>query len=144
MRSSLALLERAARAVELVLQARERVEARDGEIENALDALLSEVADDVGRHAGIDGRLDHVGVALIDEHGDRALHRARRLEHPLEHLAVRIFEIDQDDVGIDRVDAGEQVRALVDARDRHVARFAQPILQHRDTARILADDDDLE
>ena len=68
-----------------------------------------QAVDDVGRDAGIDRGLDRCGVALVDEHGDRPLHRAADLEHLLEHVAARVFQVDQDDVGIDRVDAGEQV-----------------------------------
>ena len=58
-----------------------------------------QIADDVGRDAGVDRGLDRGGVALVDEHRDRTLYRAAHLEHLLEHVAARVFQVDQDDVG---------------------------------------------
>ena len=140
----LALLERALGAVELVLQPRERVEARDAQVEDGLDALFLQVADDVGRHAGVDRGLDRGGVALVDEHRDRALHRPAHLEHLLQLVAAGVFQVDQDDVGVDRIDAREQAVAVVDVRDVEVTGLAQPVLQDGGADRVLVDDDDLE
>src|SRR5262245_35034913 len=140
----LAFLKRGARALELVPQTGEGVEARDAEIEDGLDALLAQAPDDVGGDAGVDGSLDRGLVALIDEHGDGSLHRPADLEHLLEHVAARVLEVDQDDVGVEGVDASEQVRGLVQAHDVNVASLAQPVLQDRRADRILIDDDDVE
>ena len=140
----LALFERRARAVEFVLQAREGVEARDAEIEDVLHALLAQSADDVGGDPGVDRGLDRGRVALVDEHGDRALDGAADLEHLLEHVAARILQVDQDDVGVDGVDAGQQVRHLADPHHMDMAGLAQALLQDGRADRILIDDDDLE
>ena len=70
-------------------------------------AFLFEAVDDEGGHAGIDRGLDRSGVGLIDEHGDRPLHRAADLEHLAQEVAARSFEIDQDDVRSEAGDAGE-------------------------------------
>src|SRR5215472_1425356 len=142
----LAFLERGARALELVPQTGQGVEARDAEIEDedVLDALLAQAPDDVGGDAGVDGSLDRGLVALIDEHGDGSLHRPADLEHLLEHVAARVLEVDQDDVGVEGVDASEHVRRLAEAHHVHVAGLAQPVLQDRRADRILINDDDLE
>src|SRR5262249_21526397 len=140
----LAFLERGARALELVPQTGEGVEARDAEIEDILDALLAQAPDDVGGDAGVDGGLDRGLVALIDEHGDGSLHRPADLEHLLEHVAARVLEGNQDDVGVDGVDASEQVRGLAQSPRGPVARLAQAVLQDRRADRILIDDDDVE
>src|SRR5262252_982667 len=140
----LAFLERGARALELVPQAGEGIEARDAEIEDVLDAPLLQTSDDIGGDAGIDGSLDRGLVALIDEHGDGPHHRPADLEHLLERVAARILEVDQDDVGVERVDASEQVRGLGEAHHVHVAGLAQPVLQDRRADRILVDDGDFE
>ena len=70
-------------------------------------ALLLEAVNDEGGHAGIDRCLDRRGVRLIDEHGDRPLHRAADLEHLAQEAAARSFEIDQDDVRSEAGDAAE-------------------------------------
>src|SRR5947207_2294113 len=77
-----------------------------------VDALLLQVADDPGRHAGVDRGLDRGGVALIVEHCDRPLHRAAHLEHLLQLVAARVLQVAQNDVGIERIDAREQARAV--------------------------------
>ena len=94
----LALVERLAGAVELVAQLVEGVEAADGHVEHRLDALLLQSVDDVRADAGIDRRLDHVGVGAVDEHRDRPPHAARHLEHLLQHVAVGILQVDEDHV----------------------------------------------
>jgi hypothetical protein len=38
---------------------------------------------------------------MVDEHDDRPPHAARDLKHLFENVAIRIFEIDENDVGID-------------------------------------------
>ena len=52
------------------------------------------------------------GVLLWSSRTDnipnRPLHGAAHLEHLLQHVAARVFQIDQDDVGVDRVDASKQ------------------------------------
>src|SRR5262249_13476150 len=98
----------------------------------------------IGGDAGVDGSLDRGLVALIDEHGDGSLHRPADLEHLLEHVAARVLEVDQDDVGVEGVDASEHVRRLAGAHHVHVAGLAQPVLQDRRADRILINDDDLE
>ena len=105
-------------AVEFVLQLGEGVEAGDAEVEDRLDALLLQAVDDIGGDAGIDRGLDRGGVALVDEHRDRPPHGAADLEHLLQHVAAGVFEVDQDDVGIQRIDPGEQVLHLADMRRR--------------------------
>src|SRR5262249_56813280 len=72
--------------------------------------------------------------------GRRAAERADRLERG----AARVLEVDEDDVGVEGVDASEQVRGLVQAHDVDEASLAQPVLQDRRADRILIDDDDLE
>src|SRR6516225_3175819 len=134
----------AVRALELVPQTGEGIEARDAEIEDVLDAPFLQASDDVGGDAGIDGSLDRGLVALIDEHGDGSLHRPADLEHLLERVAARILEVDQDDVGVEGVDAREQVRGLGEAHHVNVAGLAQPVLQDRRADRILVDDGDFE
>src|SRR3546814_6949104 len=66
--------------VQFVLQARECVEAADGEVEHRLDPFFSESIDDIGRYARIDRGLDVARNALIDEHGDRPRHCTRQGE----------------------------------------------------------------
>src|SRR5262249_59111544 len=54
----LALLERAARALEFVAQADKRVEPRDAQVDAGLYAVLLQRPDDEGGDAGIDCGLD--------------------------------------------------------------------------------------
>ena len=126
------------------LQAGEGVEARDAEIENTPDALLLETVDDIGGDAGVDGGLDRGGIALVDEHGDWPPHRAADLEHLRQHVAARIFQIDQNDVGVEAVDAREKLRRLFDQRDMGVAGLAQPVGEDGGAHRTFVDYDDFE
>src|SRR5215471_914977 len=140
----LALLERGARAFKFLAQTREGIKTRDGEIEDVLDALLAQAADDIGGDAGIDRSLDRRLVTLLDEHGNRPFHGAAHLEHLLEHVAARCFEINQNDVGVKRADASDEVRATLKAHQVGVAGLAHGVFQDRSPGRILVDDDDLE
>src|SRR5262249_48625360 len=72
------------------------------------------------------------------------LHRPADLEHLLKHVAARVLEVDQDDVGIDRIDAREQMRRVVEAHHVRIASLAQPIFEDGGANRVLVDDDDLE
>ena len=98
----LAVLQLRARIFEFARHAREGVETADSHVEDRLDAFLAQPVDDVGRHARINRRLDRGRVRSVDEHRDRPLHRARQLEHVLQHIAVGVFEIDDDDVRLQR------------------------------------------
>ncbi len=109
-----------------------------------LDAILDEAADDIGGDTGIDRRLDRRGVRLIDEHRDRPLYHAADLEHLLEHVAARIFEIDQDDIGIEGVDARQQVGGFGQPDDVRETGLAQAFLDDRRTNRALVDDHDFQ
>src|SRR3546814_13189153 len=84
---------------DLVLQARECVEAADGEVEHRLDPFFSESIDDIGRYARIDRGLDVARNALIDEHGDRPRHCTRHGELFFQHVPAGIYEIDEDHIG---------------------------------------------
>ena len=126
--------------LELVAQAGDGVEARDAEIEDACEPLLLQAADHVGGDAGIDRGLDRGPVARIDEDGDRPLDRPAELEHARERGAARRREVDQDGVGVDGADAGDELRAVVETH--HMAGRAQAILQDRRPDRIAGDDDD--
>src|SRR6266508_894230 len=101
-------------------------ESDKASIEAAVDAGVSAYV--VGGDAGIDRGLDRGFVALVHEHGDRPLHGAAHLKHLLEHLAARLLEIDQDGVGVDGVDAGDEVRGLAEAYHVRVAGRAQGVL----------------
>jgi hypothetical protein len=80
---------------------------------------------------------------LIDEHRDRPLHRAADLEHLFQHVAARIFEIDQDHVRVDRIDASEQIRGLCYPDDVDVTGFTQAVLQDGGSERALVDNNNL-
>src|SRR3546814_19951161 len=71
--------------VQFVLQARECVEAADGEVEHRLDPFFSESIDDIGRYARIDRGLDVARNALLDEHGARPRHCTRHGEIFFQH-----------------------------------------------------------
>ena len=66
------------------------------------------------------------------------------MKHLLEHVAARIFQIDQDHVGIDRVDARQQIVGLGDALDVREAGLAQSILEDGGADRAFVDDGDLQ
>ena len=66
------------------------------------------------------------------------------MEHLLEDVAARILQVDDDDVGINRIDALEQVLGLGDAHDVRIAGLAQSLLQDGGADCALVDDDDLE
>src|ERR1700751_1618898 len=138
----LALLERHLGAVELVLQLGESVEAGDAEVQDRLHPLLLQPIHDIGGDAGIDGGLDRGGIALVDEHGDRAAHRPADLEHLLQDVAAGVFQINDNDIGVERIDPGEQALHLADAHDAAIARLAQPLLQDGGTDRALVDNHD--
>src|SRR5205807_442172 len=110
--------------------------------ENRLDALLLQPIDDVGGHAGIDGSLDRGGIALIDEHRDRPAHRAADLEHLFQNVAAGVFQVDQDDVGIEGVDPRQQALHLEDVEDAGKTRLPQALLEDRGTDRAFVDNDD--
>src|SRR3546814_5295113 len=74
----LSIGQRVAGLVQFVLQARECVEAADGEVEHRLDPFFSESIDDIGRYASVDRGLDVSRNAMIDEHGDRPRQSARQ------------------------------------------------------------------
>ena len=57
-----------------------------------------------------------------------------------EYVAARAFEIDEDDVGIDRPDAVEQFRRVIDPHHAHVPGRAQAFLDDGGAQRILVDD----
>jgi hypothetical protein len=57
-----------------------------------------------------------------------------------ENIAARAFEIDEDDVGIDRPDAFEQFRRVIDPHHAHVPGRAQAFLENGGAQRILVDD----
>jgi hypothetical protein len=82
--------------------------------------------------------------SLIDEHRDRTFDDAAHLKHLLEHVAAGIFQVDQNDVGVDGVDAREQVRGLADPNDLRESGFAQAIFQNGGADRIFVDDDNIE
>ena len=85
-----------------------------------------------------------LAVRLVDEHGDRPAHDAGDLEHLLEHVAARVLEVDQDDVGIDAVDLLEQARGVAEQDDVGEARLAQASLEDGAADGILFDHQDLQ
>jgi hypothetical protein len=87
--------------------------------------------------------LDRGCVGLVDEHRDRPFHHPADLEHLLEHVAARVFEVDQDDVGIDLRNAGQEIRGALNAQHIGVAGLAQPPFQDGRPDRAVIDDDDL-
>src|SRR6266852_2168939 len=138
----LAVFKRGFGAVELILQLREGVEARNAEIEDRLDAFLLQSVDDIGGDPGIDGCLYRRRVALIDEHRDRPAHGAADLEHLFQNVAAGIFQIDQNDVGIECIDSGQQTLHFADVDDAGKTRFPQPLLEDRGADRAFVDNDD--
>jgi hypothetical protein len=66
---------------------------------------------------------------LIDERRDRPAHRAADLKHLFQNAAAGIFQIDQDDVGIERIDPRQQTPHFADVDDAGKARFPQPLLE---------------
>ncbi len=102
-----ALGELALRLGEIGLEPREGVEALDRQVDHRADAVRMEPVDDIGRNARIDRRADRLIVGLVDEHRDRAGERAADREIFLEHVARGIAEVDQHDVGRDRLDPGD-------------------------------------
>ena len=135
-------LELAARLLQLARHAREGVEAADRHVEDRLDPLLPQPVDHIGRHAGLDRRLDRGAVGAVDEHGDRPLHRARQLEHVLQHVAVGIFEIDDDDVRLDLGDPPGDAGDVVDDRHALMPGLAQARLDDRGADAVLVDHQD--
>ena len=107
-------------------------------------ALFPQAVDNVGRHARIDRGLDGRGVALLDEHRDRTFDDAAHLEHLLQDVAAGILEVDENDVGIERHQPGQQIRALGDPRDIAVAGLEQPFFEDGGPKRVLVDDSNLE
>src|SRR5690606_41089986 len=87
---------------------------------------------------------DLCSVTLIDKHGDRPFHDTADLKHLLEYVAARILEIDDDHIGIDRIDAGEQISHLLDAGDLSIPGLAQPFLDDGGTDRALIDNDNFQ
>jgi hypothetical protein len=61
-----------------------------------------------------------------------------------QHVTTWIFEIDQDDVGIEAVDARKKAGRFFDPRDVDVASLAQTVDEDRGAYRIFVNDDDLE
>jgi hypothetical protein len=140
----LALLERALGLLELSLQPVERVKARDAKVEYGFDALFLEPVDDVGGYAGVDGCLDRGRVRLIDKHRDRPLHDPAHLEHLFEHVTARVFEVDENDIGIEGVDASQKLGGAFDAHNVHIAGLAQAFFQDRGANRAVVDNDDVQ
>ena len=81
---------------------------------------------------------------MVDEHRDRPLHRPRELEHRLEHVAVRVFEIDDDDVGLDLGNPPGDSRHVVNDGHPLVPRLPQAGLDDRRADAVLIDDEDAE
>ena len=124
------------------LQAGQGVEPAHAHVEDRLDPLLAQAVHNIGGDAGIDGRVDHRRIGLVDEHGDRPGHRPAHLEHLLQHIAARAFEVDQDHIGIDRHDAFQQPVRLVQVHDLGIAGLAQPLLEHGPPHGALVDNHD--
>jgi hypothetical protein len=61
------------------------------------------------------------------------------LKHLFENVAARAFEIDEDDVGIDRPDVVEELRRVVDPHHAHVPGRVQTVLDDGRAQRILVD-----
>jgi hypothetical protein len=57
-----------------------------------------------------------------------------------EYVAARAFEIDEDDVGIDRPNLVDQLRRVVDPHHAHVPGRVQAFLDDSRALRILVDD----
>ena len=93
---------------------------------------------------GIDGFGDRLFVGLVDEHRDRPGQRARQGEALFQHVASRIFEIDEDDVGGKPLERGDQPVALDENRDVAQARIAQTFLDHGRARRAFVHDRDLQ
>ena len=58
-------------------------------------------------------------------------HRAADLEHLFQHVAAGVFQVDQDDVGIERIDPRQQALHLADMHDAGETGLPQPLLQDR-------------
>ncbi|MGY4418852.1 hypothetical protein ACVWY2_001277 [Bradyrhizobium sp. JR6.1] len=139
----LTLLQRMLGAVEFILQLGKGIEAGHAEIEDRLHPLLLEAVDDVGGDARLHRGLDRGGVALVDEHRDRAADRTADLEHLFQHVAAGILEVDDDDLGIERIDPRQQALHLADMDHVRIAGLPQSLLEDGRTDRALVDDDDL-
>ena len=86
-------------------------------------------------------------IGPVDEHRDRPARESRDLEHLLERVAARVLEIDQDDVGIDAVDARQEIRHVADVVDLEraagsiVIRDAQAVLEDGCPNCVLVDNE---
>ena len=66
------------------------------------------------------------------------------MKHLLEHVAAGIFQIDENDVGIECVNAREQVLCFGNAFDLSKSRLAQAFFQDGRPNGALIDDRDLQ
>lgn len=71
-------------------------------------------------------------------------HRAADLEHLFQDVAAGVLEIDQDDVGIDAVNARQEIVHLRNVLNAGKARVAQSLLEDCSSDRAFVDDDYLE
>jgi hypothetical protein len=81
---------------------------------------------------------------LIDEHRHWPTHGAAHLKHLLQRVARRIFEIDQNDIGIDGVNALQEIMRLANALDLREASLTQSFFKYDRADRAFIDDDDLQ
>ena len=135
LRSSSAVL----RFLQFVLHARHGVESRDADIEDGLHTLLLQPAYDIGRNARVDGGSDGGAVALVDEHGDRALHHPAHLEELLQRVTARTFQAYDDHIGIDIVDRLQEPLRLTDVDTLRMPSLAQSRYQDLCARRVLLD-----
>jgi hypothetical protein len=71
-------------------------------------------------------------------------HGTAHLEHLLEHVTARIFQINENHVRVERINAREQIVRFGDAFNMGESRLAQPILENGSTDWAFVDNGDLQ
>ncbi len=89
---------------------------------------------------GFDGGLYRGGIGAVNEHGDWPADGARQLEQVLHHVTIGVFDIDDDDIGLERFDDTGNAIDLVDHRHLVMAGLAQSFLDDRGTDGVFVDD----
>src|SRR5579875_3447369 len=140
----LALLERLARALDLLVQPIERLKPAHRERKDGPYTLLAQAVDDVGADAGLDRRCDHVGIGAVDEQSKRPARRARDLEHLLELVGLRAAELGADHIGLGVDDPAQQAARLAGNDDVGAAGVAQPLHEKGRPLGVSTQQQDLE
>src|SRR5690606_36572499 len=94
------------------------------------------ISRDTRQHGVANGGI----VALVHEHGDRALHQAADLEHLLQDVAVGAPQIDDDDFRVDGDDLRQEIAGAAEPTDIEMPGLTQAFFYDGGTRGILIDD----